>query len=134
MRVLVSYASRHGSTREVAEVVGRALRGAGMEVDVCSSGDVDLNEDVGAVILGSAIYMGSWLREAEDFATRNAAALQALPVWLFSVGPLGEPVDDAEEQPRQLAMLRDTLGPREHVLFHGRLDPAAGGGGPRGGG
>lgn len=124
MRAIVVFASKHGSTAEVATALGEALREEGVEVEVADAALAKLPEDTDAVLLGSAIYMGSWLSSAVDFAMNNSESLRRLPLWLFSVGPLGEAPDDEEEQPRQLATLRDTLEPNDHVLFDGRLDPS----------
>ena len=123
-RAMVAYASRHGSTAEIATQLRDTLREEGVACEACDVSTAGLSEEVDAVLLGSPIYMGSWLRAAEDFALEHATALRRRPLWLFSVGPLGEHPDDEEEQPRQLATLRATLEPREHVMFDGRLDTA----------
>ena len=65
--------------------------------------------------------MGRWLKEATDFARRHREQLTARPLWLFSSGPLGTDVVDDEEQPKELAELRETLEPRGHRLFDGAL-------------
>ena len=76
-----------------------------------------------AYVIGSAIYAGSWLKEATNLIEDNTSLLKDRPVWLFSSGPVEGPVDDHEEQPRQLAGFRRTIDVREHVVFGGRLDP-----------
>lgn len=122
MRVLVAYASKHGSTGGIADAIVERLRELEVGAEACSVDDI---EDLGpfeAVVLGSAIYAGSWIKGAVDFAERNRDMLQRLPVWLFSVGPLGEEVEDEEEQPKQLAALREELHPRDHHVFFGALD------------
>jgi menaquinone-dependent protoporphyrinogen oxidase len=81
--------------------------------------DVGLYE---AVVLGSAVYMGLWLKEATDFARRHREQLTARPLWLFSSGPLGTDVVDDEEQPKELAELREMLEPRDHRLLYGALN------------
>jgi menaquinone-dependent protoporphyrinogen oxidase len=124
MRVLVTYASKHGSTEGIAQAIGDRLRERGLEVDVAPVGRRGDVGDASAVILGSAVYVGSWIDEAVEFAERNAETLVGMPVWLFSSGPLGEHVDDDEEQPRQLAELRGLVAPLEHRTFFGALDKA----------
>lgn len=121
MTVLVAYATKHGSTREIAEAIATTLADRGIPSDAFV---VDAVADVGpydAVVLGSAVYMGRWLKEATEFARRHRAALAERPVWLFSSGPLGTEVVDAEEQPRELAELREMLRPLEHRVFYGAL-------------
>jgi menaquinone-dependent protoporphyrinogen oxidase len=122
MTVLVVYASKHGATEGIARSIADRLRELGRDVDARSVSDApDLGEPE-AVILGSAIYAGSWMKEAVEFAHRHRDALAPLPVWLFSSGPLGTEVRDEEEQPRQLAELRETLRPKDHRVFFGALD------------
>src|SRR5512139_3080934 len=110
--ILVAYASKHGSTQGIAEHIARRLTERGLSVEVRPAEAV---ADLGvpdAVILGSAVYAGSWMKEASEFARRFVDVLSAVPVWLFSSGPLGEQVEDEEEQPRQLGELRATVRPR----------------------
>jgi len=121
MTVLVTYATKHGSTREIAEAIATTLVDRGIPTDALA---VDTIADVGpyeAVVLGSAVYMGKWLKEATEFTRRHREQLTARPLWLFSSGPLGTDVVDDEEQPKELAELREMLEPRDHRLFYGAL-------------
>ncbi len=70
----------------------------------------------------SAIYYGSWLKVATEWVHRNQVTLAARPVWLFSSGPLGTEVKDAEPQPKELAEFQQAIGPRDQRLFFGALD------------
>lgn len=120
--ILVAYATKYGSSREIAEHIARRVREKGKQAEVRSTealGDLGKPE---AVILGSGLYNGAWLPDAVAFARANGAALASIPTWLFSVGPLGITVEDAEEQPAELATLRERIGPRHHVVFAGALD------------
>jgi menaquinone-dependent protoporphyrinogen oxidase len=56
--------------------------------------DVGAIDGYDAVVLGSAVYLGNWMKPAKEFAVREAAALAAVPVWLFSSGPIGSPPED----------------------------------------
>jgi len=122
MRVMVACASKHGATEGIAEAIAERLQQLGHDAVAVRISDVTDLEGVHAVVLGSAIYAGSWMKEATEFAEANADALSKLPVWLFSSGPLGTEVHDDEEQPRQLADLKEKLRPRAHRLFFGALD------------
>jgi menaquinone-dependent protoporphyrinogen oxidase len=120
--ILVAYASKHGATEGIARSIAERLIARGMNVHVESASDV---VDLGApeaVVLGSAIYAGSWRSEAMEFVDRFVDGLTKVPVWLFSSGPLGEHVSNEEEQPKQLAGLRARLSPRDHRVFFGALD------------
>ena len=119
--VLVAYSSKHGATREIATAIGDALTRGGMDVSVTSvetAGDVAPFE---AIVLGSAVYMGRWLAPARDWALRQADVLKNRPVWLFSSGPIGDPLKP-EGDPTDAAELSASLRAKEHKRFGGRLD------------
>lgn len=122
MSVLVAYASKHGSTEEIGHFIADRLRERGIEAAATPVQGVSDMSGVEAIVLGSAIYLGSWMNEALEFVDRDLSALRSIPVWLFSVGPLGTEVQDEEEQPKQLGELREELRPRDHRLFFGVLD------------
>ncbi|HVD69716.1 MAG TPA: flavodoxin domain-containing protein [Actinomycetota bacterium] len=120
--ILVAYASKHGSTEGIAQAIAKRLDYRDLDARAHTVHEL---EDVGrpqAVVLGSAVYAGSWMKDAVRFAEAHAEALADVPVWLFSSGPLGEEIKDEEEQPRQLPELRQLLDPREHRVFFGALD------------
>ena len=120
--ILVAYASKHGATEGVAQHIARSLNEAGREADARSVMDVLEFGAPEAVVIGSAVYAGSWRKEAVEFIDAHADELARLPVWLFSSGPLGEQVADDEEQPKQLAEIRARISPRGHKMFFGALD------------
>ena len=122
MTVLVAYASKHGSTQGIAERIAEKLQQLRKEAEVRP---LDAVEDPGsyeAFVIGSAIYYGSWLKEATEWVHRNQAILSQHPVWLFSVGPLGTEVKDTEQQPKEMAEFQQVIGPREQRIFFGALD------------
>jgi menaquinone-dependent protoporphyrinogen oxidase len=122
MQVMVACASKHGSTEGIAQAIADRLRQQGHGVVVARAADVADMHGIQAVVLGSAVYAGSWMHEATEFAEGNAQVLSTMPVWLFSSGPLGTEVHDEEEQPRQLPELTRALHPRGHRVFFGALD------------
>src|SRR5689334_2159240 len=124
MKVLIAVASKHGSTREIAEAIGEELRSAGLEVDLKNVADVVQLRGYVAAVLGSAIYAGNWLPEAKAFAQRFHAELGTLPVWLFSSGPLGAPNPQPHDDPDKMAMPMKDVAVRDHRIFVGKLDPS----------
>ena len=127
MGVVVVYASRYGSTKGIAEFIAERLRERGLEAEARS---VDSRPDPAqydAVVLGSAVYLGRWMKEAAAFAEENRATLAARPAWLFSSGPLvlaeGATVDDPDLVPTEIAALGEAVHPRDHRVFLGALDP-----------
>jgi menaquinone-dependent protoporphyrinogen oxidase len=125
MDVLVVWASRLGSTREIAERIAGRLEVAGATPRVEAASDAAIRPDDRAVILGSAVYAGRWLKPAVAFARRNESGLVARPVWLFSSGPVGNlATRSAPVDPKEIGELRRTIHPREHRVFAGALDRA----------
>jgi menaquinone-dependent protoporphyrinogen oxidase len=125
MRILVTYATRHDGTAQIAHVLGSVLReqetGDGKPaVDVRVVDDVDDLETYDAVLLGSAVYVDRWLRPARRFAQSNAKTLMKQAVWLFASGPVGEPPGALTESP-ETADLAETVGARGYRTFAGRL-------------
>lgn len=120
MRVLVTVASRHGSTAEVSERIANTLVAGGIEVDVRAPDEVTDLSPYDAVLVGSAVYMGRWLDPARRVVERHEDALRERPVWLFSVGPLGDPPHPTEE-PVELPALAERVGARGRQMFAGKL-------------
>lgn len=88
MHVLVVYATRHGSTRGVAERLTQRLRDQGLSVDLYDLPSVVHPDAYDAVVVGSAVYGQTWLPEGRSFVRRHAGVLGAQPLWTFSVGRL----------------------------------------------
>ncbi|WP_435299377.1 flavodoxin domain-containing protein [Timonella sp. A28] len=121
MRVLVTAASRHGSTREIAAVIEQELQTMNFECDLKEPRDVESVEGYDAVIVGSAIYVGQWLGEARDLIERVGPAMKERKVWLFSSGLADTPSKDANNTPALLARMKAT-GALGHRHFPGKLD------------
>ena len=123
-RILVTYATRAGSTAEIAAAIGESLSARGVAVDVKP---VKANPDLAgyaSVVMGSAIRMGSWLPEAVNFVKANQAALNAMPVALFTVHMLNAGDDEASRTARQayLNAVRPLLNGAETIYFEGKMD------------
>jgi menaquinone-dependent protoporphyrinogen oxidase len=121
MTVLVSAASKHGATAEIAETIGRVLREQGLAVDVRPMENVTMVDGYDAVVLGSAVYVGHWLEVARKLVAAEGAILATRPVWLFSSGPVGDPPKPAEE-PVDVAEIVRATGARDHQVFAGKID------------
>lgn len=124
---LVTYATKYGSTHEVAEAVAKALRERGLNVEIRPVGEVQAVDGYGAVVLGAPLYMGSWLKEAGQFLTRFQAGLTARPVAVFMTGPLNDSQEgwkgSREAMDKQLAAY-PWLKPVATELLGGSYDPA----------
>jgi menaquinone-dependent protoporphyrinogen oxidase len=120
MKVLVTAATKHGATGEIAQAIGDALRDQGLDPAVVPPEQVDNVDEYGAVVLGSAVYAGHWLKPARELVGRRGAALAARPVWLFSSGPIGDP-PKPEEDPVDVAEIVAATSAREHRVFAGKL-------------
>lgn len=120
MRVLVTAASKHGTTAEIAEAIAEVLRVAHLDVDVIPPDDVHTIADYDAVVLGSGVYAGHWLAPARAFVGRHELALQTRAVFLFSSGPIGDPPRPLED-PAEVATIDDATMAIDHRVFAGRL-------------
>jgi menaquinone-dependent protoporphyrinogen oxidase len=141
-KVLVAFGSRHGGTRGIAERIGEVLRTEGAEAVVAAADRVSPEEvrTADAFVVGSGVYMGSWLSEPLDFLRANHEVLASRPTWLFSSGPL---LGSSKEQP-DADPVTNALGPaggpgsggrkkvdeasatihaRDHRVFLGAFDP-----------
>jgi menaquinone-dependent protoporphyrinogen oxidase len=124
MKVLVAVASKHGSTREIADVIAEELRHDDIDAEVEDVSAETRLRGYDAVILGSAVYMGNWLPEARNFVEHHQAALSKLPVWLFSSGPLGTDDPQPHDDPNKIIAPMGKILARSHKVFVGKLDPS----------
>jgi menaquinone-dependent protoporphyrinogen oxidase len=118
--VLVAYASFHGATAGLAGWIADEMRSRGVDAWAVPAAHISTLEDVDAVVIGSAVYVDRWVRDASDLVNRQADALKQLPVWLFSSGVVGG--GNAPVIPDQQKELAALVGARGSVAFGGALD------------
>ncbi|HET9498255.1 MAG TPA: flavodoxin domain-containing protein [Candidatus Limnocylindria bacterium] len=138
--VQVIYASRHGGTAGIANRIAEVLQAEGVQVTVADAINKPDPGGFDAFVIGSGVYIGSWLKEATEFLERNQTILATRPVWLFSSGPLpgssemteaDDPIAVAlgpEEGPgsggrKRIETLSAAIHPRDHRVFLGAFDP-----------
>jgi menaquinone-dependent protoporphyrinogen oxidase len=126
-RVLVAYATRHESTAEIATAIAGELDAAGCAVVLREVHAVERVAGFDAAVIGSAVYLGRWDEAALDLVRSERAALEAIPTWLFSSGPVGDGSATARPdrlpQPEEVAALAE--GIEAHATtFGGRVDPS----------
>ena len=125
-QVLVVYATKYGATAEIAEKIGQVLRQAGLRTDVLPTERVSDLTPYKAVVLGSAVYIGKWRKEAVKFLQANEKMLAERQVWLFSSGPTGEgdPVELGKgwRFPKALQPIADRIQPCDIAVFHGKVN------------
>ena len=125
--ILVAYATRYGSTQEVAEQVAATLRERGLEVDIQPMRKVRTLAGYSAVVLGAPLYMFRWHKDALHFLSRHREALTERSVAIFALGPLH---DDEKEWQDVRAQLDKELAkfpwltPVALEIFGGKFDPA----------
>ena len=88
--VLVAYATRSGSTQEVAETVAATLREAGLHVDCQPLRSTRSLAGYRMVVLGAPLYMFKWHKDAFAFLSRHRSALEKLPIAAFALGPFND--------------------------------------------
>jgi menaquinone-dependent protoporphyrinogen oxidase len=127
LNVLVSAASRHGSTEQIAEAIVTRLQARGLLARLVLPAEVTSLDGYDAVVIGSAVYVGHWLRPAMDLVARCADEFEGRPVWLFTSGPVGKPSGKLAQamltDPVELPRLRAATGARGHKIFAGKLNP-----------
>jgi menaquinone-dependent protoporphyrinogen oxidase len=119
MRVLVTAATRHGATAEIATAIGEVLAEQGLDPTVTAPEQVEAVDGYDAVVIGSVVYAGHWLKPARELVGRFDSALAARPIWLFSSGPVGDP-PKPDEDSVDVADILATTGAREHRVFAGK--------------
>jgi menaquinone-dependent protoporphyrinogen oxidase len=124
-RILVAYATKHGSTAGIAEAIGKELMAAGLSVEVKEIKNVQSPAGYDAVVIGGPIYMGKVMDEVKKFIARHQEKLTALPVAAFIIGLSPASTDEKQIEAAQKA-LRDAVAPLQPVssaMFAGSLDP-----------
>jgi menaquinone-dependent protoporphyrinogen oxidase len=125
--ILVAYATKKGSTAEVAAEVAARLSAHGLVADVRAAHDVGGLDGYDGVVLGSAIYMGRLHADARDFLHRYRSKLAGLPVAVFAMGPRTLTEEDVAGSRQQLdtALAKEPmLQPLSTAIFGGVLDPS----------
>lgn len=127
MNILVAYATAHGSTKEVAEFIGRILTTYNAKVTVADVQDIQYVDTYDAFVLGSPIHGGLWLQEMCNFTDRFHAQLSRKPsyFWITCIRAL-EP--DGYEHALEYYIDHKTLNSfnvRDVAVFTGKLNPDA---------
>lgn len=132
MRVLVTYATRHGATAGIAERIARTLEHRGLQVNLEPVKSVREPERFDAFVIGGAAYAFHWLGESMSFVRQHRDLLASRPTWLFSSGPIGTEKVDKEgndvveaSRPREFTELAGAIAPRDMHVFFGAYDPDA---------
>jgi menaquinone-dependent protoporphyrinogen oxidase len=124
--ILLVYASRYGSTQEVAETIATTLRQAGLRVDLQTMQEVRGLDSYEAVVLGAAIYNAHWHQDAHQFLIKHQDVLEQQPVAIFALGPLGTSDSAILRSRRQLEKelaMYPWLKPVALEVFAGKYDP-----------
>jgi menaquinone-dependent protoporphyrinogen oxidase len=140
-RALIVHASRHGATAGIAERIGEVLRSADIDAVVAPASDEPIVTGFDAFVVGSGVYMGSWLKDGVEFLEHNVETLRTRPTWLFSSGPIPSstkerPAEDDRyggalgpaDGPgsggrKKIEGLAERIGVREHRILQGAYDP-----------
>jgi len=122
--ILVAYATRHESTREIASAIADVLRQARLPIQfepVSAVGDL---RGFRAAVLGCTVYSGGWFPGAEEFLEAHVRELSGMPVWLFASGLMEAPPTGSQaELPEALVHAVERIAPRDVALFAGSLQP-----------
>ena len=134
-KILVAYASTHGSTREVAGTIATTLREHALRVDLQPAKEVRSLHGYRAVVLGAPIYMFHLHKHALQFLSRHQKALSGgIPIAIFAGGPFASANGNAEEEQNAWLEVRKQLDqelakfpwlkPVTVELIGGKFDPS----------
>ncbi len=124
--ILVAYASKYGSTQEVAEAIAAELRKEGATVTLERAQAVKTLEGYRAIVLGAPIYIGALHKDALNFLRQHRQELEKRPIAVFALGPTH---DDEQERQESRAMLDKELAKFPWLttvtveMFGGKYDP-----------
>lgn len=122
MHVLVTTASKHGSTTEIGETIAATLERNGHTVETRAADRVQSLDQFDAIVIGAAVYAGRWVKDAHRFVDRFESELTARPLWVFSSGPTGTPPKPEPDEVVDLVDVIERLTPRDTTVFGGKLD------------
>jgi menaquinone-dependent protoporphyrinogen oxidase len=127
-KILVGYASRYGSTEEVAEVVAEQLRESGLDVDLKLLRDSRSVDGYTAFVIGAPLYMFHWHKDALNFLSWQRIILEERPLAIFVLGPVHDPYDEEEWSNSRQQLNRELaqfpwLKPLALEMFGGKYDP-----------
>ena len=128
MKILVTFASKHGATAEIAFHIGAVFKEYGFHVVVGAIGEVNHVASYDVIVIGSALYRQQWMPAAAQFLSTRVDILSQKHVWLFCSGPTGKGI--AQEMfggfrfSEELQPYVQMINPRGVAIFHGKLDLA----------
>jgi len=125
--ILIVYATKHGSTREVAATVADELAVQGFETELRPAADVDDLSAYEGVVLGTALYMGRLHRDARRFLKRHEPTLSTLPIAVFAMGPQTmerSQVRSSRQQLDRALAKTPKVRPVDTAIFGGVVEPS----------
>ena len=122
MRVYVITASKHGSTSEIGAAIGHRLRERGHDAIAIDAEDAGRLDAESAIVLGSPIYMGKWLKPARNVMDALANEPAGRLIFTFTVGPVGEPPKPADAEPDEAVQRFCAERAISDRMFAGKLD------------
>jgi menaquinone-dependent protoporphyrinogen oxidase len=123
-KLLIAYASKCGSTTEIAKSMGKVLLEKVYEVDILLVNQVKTMDGYDGILAGSAVRVGSWLPEAVEFIKNNQTSLQKIPTAIFTVHGLNWENTSASEALRMnyTSGVKQLISPIDEVFFAGKID------------
>ena len=125
-KILVAYATKCGSTAEISTAITESLCAGGLSAELKRASSVKSIEGYQGVVLGTAIYMGSPLKEATDFIEKFVSQMADTPFAIFDVCLT---MKEATPENEKIALdylksISDVISPIKSGAFSGRIDLA----------
>jgi menaquinone-dependent protoporphyrinogen oxidase len=125
-KVLIAYASKCGSTADIAAKIGEIMSGSNLQVDVKPVRDITDISGYSAVVVGSAVRFGQWLPEGVSFLKSNRDALQSIPTALFTVHMqnTGDSAEARANRDLYVKAAKEQITPKVEKYFTGMIEMA----------
>jgi menaquinone-dependent protoporphyrinogen oxidase len=124
--ILVTFATRAGSSEEVAQTLAEALRSHALPVDLRRATDVHSIDQFTAVAICAALYAGRLHKDVRRFLSAHREVLTKIPVALFVLGPVHSDEKEWTGARQQLEKELKTfpwLSPVLQEIVGGKFDP-----------
>lgn len=124
MKVLVAYATTHGSTAEIAGFMGGVLKERDLDVTVAKVNTIQSVKGYDAFFIGTPIYGGMWLTEMSQFLANFSADLAGKPIyfWMVCIRVLeADGYQHAQDEYVHKSVL-EKIGVKDVGVFAGKLN------------
>jgi menaquinone-dependent protoporphyrinogen oxidase len=126
-KILIGYATKSGSTEEVAEAIAHEFGEQGFNIDLLSVERIKKLDGYKLIVLGAPLYMMRWHKDMRQFLKNHQKVLTGTPIAIFALGPTHDVESEFQSAISQLDKELEKfkwLKPIEKKMFIGKFDPS----------